>query len=308
MRPSQSSYGAAYEPILPCKLCNPSTRAATSFSGACQTISALVKPTFLSIQAILSRTPIFWSFPLFLRAPSTFLLLHRLPHAKPPQPRIHPPSFAHVSTSVPISDLLSVTSSVVLRRPHERFLLHPTGRTSPTENHPSATASDRPSGFRVHDQPSAVSASVDPLSVDSIEGHKQVSGKRFPTTGPQIEAGKVVIHRGLHVSNVTASCSLCAIGCKELFTDRHRCPDVLYIIVMLMGYVVDWNCMLMDFKILRLGVSFGITILICASFGITKLICATFGITRLKCASFGITRLIGKGTARGRPTRGKKDA
>ncbi|TYK25740.1 hypothetical protein E5676_scaffold862G00340 [Cucumis melo var. makuwa] len=146
--------------------------------------------------------------------------------------------------------------------------------------------------------PAFRSLKVDPLSVDSIEGHNQVSGKGFPTTGPQIEAGNVVIHRGLHVSNVTASCSLCAIGCKELFTDRHRCPDVLYIVVMLMSYVVDWNCMLMDFKILRLGVSFGIT----------RLICASFGITRLKCASFGITRLIGKGTARGRPTRGKKDA
>ncbi|TYK23906.1 uncharacterized protein E5676_scaffold592G00030 [Cucumis melo var. makuwa] len=106
------------------------------------------------------------------------------------------------------------------------------------------------------------------LGVDSIEGHNQVSGKRFPTTGPRIEAGNVVIHRGLHVSHVTASCSLCAIGCKELFSDRHRCPDVLYIVVMLMGYVVDWNCMSMDFKVLRLG----------------------------------------KGTARGRPTRGKKDA
>ncbi|TYJ97543.1 hypothetical protein E5676_scaffold85G00640 [Cucumis melo var. makuwa] len=143
--------------------------------------------------------------------------------------------------------------------------------------------------------------------------------------------------------NVIASCSLCAIGCKELFTDRHRCPDVLYIVVMLMGYVVDWNCMSMDFKVLRLGVtvsfiygvvtlrisvSFGITRLIRASFGITRLICASFEITRLICASLGITRLIGvsfgitrlirasfgitglmcKGTARGRPTRGKKDA
>ncbi|KAA0062026.1 hypothetical protein E6C27_scaffold89G003620 [Cucumis melo var. makuwa] len=156
------------------------------------------------------------------------------------------------------------------------------------------------------------------LGVDSIEGHNQVSGKGFPTTGPRIEAGNVVIHRGLHVSNVTASCSLCAIGCKELFTDRHRCPDVLYIVVMLMGYVVNWNCMSMDFKVLRLGVSFGITRLICASFeitrlicasfGITRLICASFGITRRICASFGITRLIGKGTTRGRPTRGKKDA
>ncbi|TYK30555.1 hypothetical protein E5676_scaffold924G00080 [Cucumis melo var. makuwa] len=152
------------------------------------------------------------------------------------------------------------------------------------------------------------SLKVDLLSVDSIEGHNQVSGKGFPTTGPRIEAGNVVIHRGLHVSNVTASCSLCAIGCKELFTDRHRCPDVLYIVVMLMGYDVDWDCMLMDFKVLWLGVSFGITRLIHAFFGITRLICASFGITRLICASFRITRLIGKGTARGRPTRGRKDA
>ncbi|KAA0053451.1 Chromo domain-containing protein [Cucumis melo var. makuwa] len=71
---------------------------------------------------------------------------------------------------------------------------------------------------------------VDLLSVDSIEGHNQVSGKGFPITGPQIEAGNVVIHRGLHVSNVTASCSLCSIGCKELFTDRHRCPDVRLVV------------------------------------------------------------------------------
>ncbi|KAA0062237.1 pol protein [Cucumis melo var. makuwa] len=132
---------------------------------------------------------------------------------------------------------------------------------------------------------------VDSLSVDSIEGHNQVSGKGFPTPEPRIEAGSVVIHRGLH-GNVTASCSLCAIGCKELFTDRHRCPDVMYIVVMLMGYIVNWNCMSMDFKVLRLGVSFGITRLIRASFGITRLIRASFGITRLICASFGITRLI----------------
>ncbi|TYK04642.1 hypothetical protein E5676_scaffold2137G00160 [Cucumis melo var. makuwa] len=48
--------------------------------------------------------------------------------------------------------------------------------------------------------------------------------------------------------------------------------------------------------------------LIRVSFEITGLICASFGITRLICASFGITGLIGKGTARGRPTRGKNDA
>ncbi|TYK23961.1 hypothetical protein E5676_scaffold250G00190 [Cucumis melo var. makuwa] len=165
--------------------------------------------------------------------------------------------------------------------------------------------------------PTFRSLKVDSLSVDSIEGHNQVSGKGFPTTGPWIEAGSVVIHRGLHVSNVTASCSLCAIRCKELFTDRHRCSDVLYVVVMLMGYVVNWNCV--SFGITRLiCASFGITRLICASFGltrligvsfgVTRLIRASFGITRLIRASFGITRLICKRTARGRPMRGKKDA
>ncbi|KAA0045447.1 hypothetical protein E6C27_scaffold1770G00030 [Cucumis melo var. makuwa] len=136
------------------------------------------------------------------------------------------------------------------------------------------------------------SLKVDLLSVDSIEGHNQVSGKGFPTTGPRIEVGNVVIHRGLHVSNVTASCSLCAIGCKELFTDRRRCPDVPCIVVMLMGYVVDRNCMSIDFKVLRLDGLVWTEGLICASFGSTRLICASLGITRLIGVSFGITRLI----------------
>ncbi|KAA0046479.1 gag-protease polyprotein [Cucumis melo var. makuwa] len=48
--------------------------------------------------------------------------------------------------------------------------------------------------------------------------------------------------------------------------------------------------------------------LIRVSFGITRLIRVSFGITRLICVSFRITRLICKGNARGRPTRGKKDA
>ncbi|TYK28313.1 TSA1-like protein [Cucumis melo var. makuwa] len=141
------------------------------------------------------------------------------------------------------------------------------------------------------------------------------------TTGLWIEAGNVVIHRGLYVSSVTASCSLCAIVCNELFTDRHRYPHVLCIVVVLVGYVVNWNCILIcaSFGTTRLiCASFGITRLICASFGISRLICASFGITRLIGVSFGITRLIGvsfgitrligKGTARGRPTRDKKDA
>ncbi|KAA0059064.1 hypothetical protein E6C27_scaffold1186G00060 [Cucumis melo var. makuwa] len=125
-----------------------------------------------------------------------------------------------------------------------------------------------------------------------------LKGKGFPTTGPRVEAGNVIIHRGLY-GNVVASGSLCAIVCNELFTDRHRCTNVLCTVVMLMGYVANWNCMSMDLKVLRL---------IRASFGITRLIGVSFGNTRLICAFFEITRLIAKGTARGRPTRGKKDA
>ncbi|KAA0034897.1 hypothetical protein E6C27_scaffold103G00250 [Cucumis melo var. makuwa] len=54
--------------------------------------------------------------------------------------------------------------------------------------------------------------------------------------------------------------------------------------------------------------SFGSTRLICASFGSTRLICVSFGSTRLICAFYGTTRLLCRGTARGRPTRGRKEA
>ncbi|KAA0045637.1 hypothetical protein E6C27_scaffold243G001480 [Cucumis melo var. makuwa] len=59
---------------------------------------------------------------------------------------------------------------------------------------------------------------------------------------------------------------------------------------------------------LWISASFGSTRLICASFGSTRLICASFGSTRLICAFYGTTRLLCRGTARGRPTRGRKDA
>ncbi|KAA0036646.1 hypothetical protein E6C27_scaffold3921G00150 [Cucumis melo var. makuwa] len=87
----------------------------------------------------------------------------------------------------------------------------------------------------------------------------------------------------------------CVIVCNELFTDRHRCPDVLCIVVVLVGYVVNWNCMSVDFKVLMLdGLVWTerMTRLICASFGITRLIGVPFGITRLIRASFEITRLM----------------
>ncbi|TYK26269.1 hypothetical protein E5676_scaffold14G00360 [Cucumis melo var. makuwa] len=109
--------------------------------------------------------------------------------------------------------------------------------------------------------------SVDPLSVDSIEGHNQVSGKGVPTTGPRIEAGNVVIHRGLHVTRpLVVACVLSGVrSCLRI--DPDACA-------------------------LRICASFGSTRLICASFGSTRLMCASFGSTRLICAFYGTTRLL----------------
>ncbi|KAA0042308.1 NAC-alpha domain-containing protein 1 [Cucumis melo var. makuwa] len=166
---------------------------------------------------------------------------------------------------------------------------------------------------------------VDLLSVDSIEGHNRVSGEGFPTTGPQIEAGNVVIHRGLHVSDYWDS----------ILMDLE--VTVQYVVII--GLDVDhgvWTgkdsgtklvcasfgstrLMCASFGSTRLiGASSGSTRLICASSGSTRLMCASFGSTRLICASFGstglicafygTTRLLCKGTSRGRPTRGRKDA
>ncbi|TYJ96186.1 gag protease polyprotein [Cucumis melo var. makuwa] len=86
------------------------------------------------------------------------------------------------------------------------------------------------------------------LGVDSIEEHNQVSGKGFPTTGPWIEVGNVVIHRGLYV-------------CGSLLS----------------GYWL-WSYVLEG---LLIRASFEITRLICVSFGITRLIGVSFGVTKL---------------------------
>ncbi|KAA0041881.1 gag protease polyprotein [Cucumis melo var. makuwa] len=59
------------------------------------------------------------------------------------------------------------------------------------------------------------------LGMDSIEGHNRVSGKGFPTTGPQIEAGNVVIHRGLHVMRpLVVACVLSGVrSCLRIDPD-----------------------------------------------------------------------------------------
>ncbi|KAA0039650.1 hypothetical protein E5676_scaffold767G00250 [Cucumis melo var. makuwa] len=148
------------------------------------------------------------------------------------------------------------------------------------------------------------------LGVDSIEGHNRELGKGFPTTGPRIEAGNVVIHRGLHVTRpLVVACVLSGVrSCFRIDPDagcsvrgshwpRHlsrslvgegRCLNLLS----------DWQSLWRSCNMnvvecaLRICASFGSTRLIRASFGSTRLICASFGSTRLMCASFGSTRLI----------------
>ncbi|TYK04690.1 hypothetical protein E5676_scaffold676G00100 [Cucumis melo var. makuwa] len=118
------------------------------------------------------------------------------------------------------------------------------------------------------------------LGVNSIEGHNRISGKGFPTTGPRIEAGNVVIHRGLHVTRpLVVACVLSGVrSCLRINPDA-GCSCALRV------------CASLESTRL-ICASFGSTRLICASFGSTGLICASFGSTRLICASFGSTRLI----------------
>ncbi|KAA0033209.1 ty3-gypsy retrotransposon protein [Cucumis melo var. makuwa] len=96
------------------------------------------------------------------------------------------------------------------------------------------------------------SAWVDSFGRGLERDFSYIVGKGFLTTGPRIEAGNVVTRMGI-IRNVTVSCSLCSIICNELFTDRHRCLDVPCIVVMLVGYVVNWNSMSMGYKVLMLG-------------------------------------------------------
>ncbi|KAA0065812.1 ty3-gypsy retrotransposon protein [Cucumis melo var. makuwa] len=86
---------------------------------------------------------------------------------------------------------------------------------------------------------------VDSLGVDSIKGHNQVSGKGFLTTGPRIEAGNVVIHRGLYVARplVVACVPSYVMSCLWIDTDA-RMFCVLYVVVYCsdIGYgVMSWK-------------------------------------------------------------------
>ncbi|KAA0039169.1 pol protein [Cucumis melo var. makuwa] len=129
---------------------------------------------------------------------------------------------------------------------------------------------------------------VDPLSVDSIEGHNRESGKGYPTTGPRIEAGNVVtrplvvacVPSGVRNSvriGTDAGCSDC---CRRFSMDGGVTVSFIYGVV----YLTEITRLICAF--------FESTRLICASLGITRLIGVSFGITRLICAFYGTTRLL----------------
>ncbi|KAA0036879.1 ty3-gypsy retrotransposon protein [Cucumis melo var. makuwa] len=123
-------------------------------------------------------------------------------------------------------------------------------------------------------------------------GYNQVSGKDFPTTGPRIEAGNVVIHRGLQVTRpLVVACVPSGVrSCLRIDPDA-GCSSFVWTLIMEFG---RGRMICASFGSTRLiCASFGSTRLICASFGSTRLICASFGSTRLICASLGIIRLIG---------------
>ncbi|TYK28205.1 hypothetical protein E5676_scaffold258G00130 [Cucumis melo var. makuwa] len=134
-----------------------------------------------------------------------------------------------------------------------------------------------------------VARQVDPLRVDSIGGHNQVSGKGFPTTGPRIDAGNVVIHKGLHVTRpLVVACVPSGVrSCLRIDTDA-GCS----VRGSLLSGLWSWSLVVEGRSTRLICASFGSTRLIRASLGISRLIGVSFGITRLIRASFGITRLI----------------
>ncbi|KAA0060413.1 pol protein [Cucumis melo var. makuwa] len=113
-------------------------------------------------------------------------------------------------------------------------------------------------------------STVDPLSVDSIKGHNQVSGKGFSYYWTSERGWKRSSPPGITLTRpLVVTCALSGIRSYLLIDPDAGCPCAFLICA-----------------------SFGSTRLICASFGSTKLMCASFGSTRLMCASFGSTRLM----------------
>ncbi|KAA0053358.1 hypothetical protein E6C27_scaffold428G00120 [Cucumis melo var. makuwa] len=88
-----------------------------------------------------------------------------------------------------------------------------------------------------HRTPEDPSLVVDPLSVDSIEGHNQVSGKGFPTTGPWVEAGNVTPMPGCSVYSSYVNGLCCEL---ELYVDGLKSLKVMYVVVYCLdiGYAV----------------------------------------------------------------------
>ncbi|KAA0026019.1 pol protein [Cucumis melo var. makuwa] len=216
--------------------------------------------------------------------PHPFFLLHHLPHAKSPLPSLQPSLFRTRFVVVPIFDFVPISVAVRLATPPTAAVpvlhLHPAShRRNPRIDHPTVRSqrlslplrlrhcgrflspypvfltqprTSRGAAHFCHRRPSFSHCRVDSLSVDSIEGHNQVSSKGFSYYWSSDRGWKRSNLQGI-IRKVIASCSLCAIVCNELFKDRHQCPDILCIVVILMGYVVNWNCMSMNLKVLRLG-------------------------------------------------------
>ncbi|KAA0063847.1 hypothetical protein E6C27_scaffold827G00770 [Cucumis melo var. makuwa] len=247
------------------------------------------------------------------QSPSPSFLLHSCLHLRP---RVL--DCLHEANATPFFFFFSSASSLDERSHHPRVCVVCSlrSRTSPTESPnqrssicsrhlslspslppPAASPSssrvpdtDRtPRGAAFYRRRCRKEKGVDPLRVDSIGGHNQVSGKGFPTTGPRIDAGNVVIHKGLHVTRpLVVACVPSGVrSCLRIDTDA-GCS----VRGSLLSGLWSWSLVVEGRSTRLICASFGSTRLIRASLGISRLIGVSFGITRLIRASFGITRLI----------------
>ncbi|KAA0067900.1 gag protease polyprotein [Cucumis melo var. makuwa] len=129
------------------------------------------------------------------------------------------------------SIFLSVRASSPAFRPHTAISpsislrsLSPSQSSPPSQHRVAVAATALP--FRISSRAHGASHRRAPLHRSSAAlKQSRSSNASKPRIIPAIERGRSVA-RGCPGS-VIASGSLCTIVCNELFTDRHRCPDVL---------------------------------------------------------------------------------
>ncbi|KAA0037249.1 gag protease polyprotein [Cucumis melo var. makuwa] len=155
---------------------------------------------------------------------------------------------------------------------------------------------------RVHSCRVPVSLGASEVTLEFRSVAARVAGSNSPLLGKSVEVTWNVCN--VHFGDVVV---------KPVY--RHGCLDVLCIVVILVGYVVSWNSMSMDYKVLRYNVGIthsvdylGDTLEFELSCGV--MVSFIYGVVYLTdmCVLRDHLTDMCKGTARSRLTRAKKDA